>query len=392
MTRLLLIAFVLAACGPRSPDDRKFILIPSGPAMMAVSSTCSDDLDCDTIAGNAACTVSQGCVDRECKFAVAPGPSCPCYEGDIRWCGGGTSRVQFCAETATPGVTAWQSECGPTKVACPTAFPSNPSCASGTVATVFDTTKAQWTPEPGATCAPDSGCPADGTLQRCTPSGQGSACGLQTYSRANGWSGCDASNCPVPCVSSTEVCDGRDNDCNGVADDIPAEDCTAPAVGECARGRVVCSGSTRACVPRLPQDEVCGDRKDNDCDGRVDVNTTRDETITDITINVAGGAVGTSVNYVLGPADCGGERLEASFVKTSGDGDCWVFGWANSACRANPDASTGHSTIREACQHFWQQGGDNGTRDCRYIAHSGNAWWTTGTCQGSFRKRVPACR
>lgn len=392
MLRLITIAALLAACGPKAPDDRKFILRPSGPAMMAVSTACSDDLTCDTIAGAAACTVSQGCVSGQCKFAVAPGASCPCYEGDIRWCAGSTSRVQFCAETSTPGVTAWQSECGPSQVACPTAYPANPACATGTVATVFDTTKAQWIPAPGATCTPGSDCPADGALQRCTPPGASSACGLQTYSRASGWSGCDAGGCPTACVASAEVCDGRDNDCDGIADNIPAEGCDAPATGECARGHVVCSGARRECVAGTPVPEVCGDGRDNDCDGRVDVNTTRDVAITDITVTVEGGAGGTSINRILGPADCGGERLEASFTRTSGDGDCWVFGWANDACRANPDARAGNSTIRDACQHFWEMGGDNGTRDCRYIAHSGNAWWTRGTCQGSFKKRVLACQ
>lgn len=270
MNRLLLLALLLVACGPKSPDDRKFILIPSGPAMMAVSSTCNDDLDCDTIAGNAACTVSQGCVDRECKFAVASGPSCPCYEGDIRWCGSSTSRVQFCAETATPGVTAWQTTCGPTKATCTTAYPNNPTCATGTVATVFDTSKAQWIPEPGEVCAPPSSCPAEGALERCTPSDRSSACGLRTYSRASGWSGCDASSCPAACVPSVEVCDGRDNDCNGAADDgIAATPCVASAHGACSAGRNVCVNGRLECQAGSAQSEVC-DGVDNDCDGLAD--------------------------------------------------------------------------------------------------------------------------
>ncbi|MBK7193065.1 MAG: hypothetical protein IPH80_11330 [Myxococcales bacterium] len=125
----------------------------------------------------------------------------------------------------------------------------------------------------------------------------------------------------TPCVPSAEVCDGRDNDCDGTADNIPAEACQALAPGECARGHVVCNGATRECVAALPQNEVCGDGRDNDCDGRVDVNATQDVTGDDGTIEVAGGAVGTSVNYASGPADCGGVRLGAEFTRASGDGD-----------------------------------------------------------------------
>ncbi len=394
MKRLLLIATLMlvtiaVSCSGRGrPRVERFALISAG-APSAAAATCGDDLTCDTIAGASACTVSQGCVNGECKFAVATGPTCACYEGDIRWCGSGTTDVQFCAETS-PGATAWQAQCGPSQMACATTYAGNPDCAAGTVATIFDVASAQWIATPGAPCEPLKSCPADGFARTCTPTSTTCSSGTQVYRRASGWGPCVPA-CS-PCVPAPEVCDGRDNDCDGTADDIPAEACTAPAVGECARGHVVCNGATRECVPALPGSEVCGDGRDNDCDGRVDVNTTRDETITDITVTVEGGAVGTSINRILGPADCGGERLEASFTRTSGDGDCWVFGWANDACRANPDAPAGNSTIRDACQHFWQMGGDNGTRDCRYIAHSGNAWWTRGTCQGSFRKRVPACQ
>ncbi|MBU0757147.1 MAG: hypothetical protein KKF44_03725, partial [Nanoarchaeota archaeon] len=74
----------------------------------------------------------------------------------------------------------------------------------------------------------------------------------------------------------TEVCDGLDNDCDGTSDEDYSDlgnSCSA-GVGECnAAGSYVCSAdhSTTECnaVPGAPGTEVC-DNKDNDCDGSID--------------------------------------------------------------------------------------------------------------------------
>ena len=60
----------------------------------------------------------------------------------------------------------------------------------------------------------------------------------------------------VPSVPSTEVCDGKDNDCNGTADDGAKNECGMACSATCPP----------ACVPTA---EVC-DGKDNDCDGSID--------------------------------------------------------------------------------------------------------------------------
>ncbi len=109
------------------------------------------------------------------------------------------------------------------------------------------------TPQVGRACAVGVGaCAAAGTTV-CTPEGID----------------CDA----VPGRPVPEVCDGQDNDCNGLADDVPGlgDACTA-GVGLCeARGTTICGpdGPTCDAVPGRPRPEVC-DGADTDCNGVVD--------------------------------------------------------------------------------------------------------------------------
>jgi hypothetical protein len=73
----------------------------------------------------------------------------------------------------------------------------------------------------------------------------------------------------------TEICDRKDNNCNGQTDEgfNVGQSCTV-GVGECARtGQYVCkadsSGTQCNAVAGLPTAEIC-DGKDNDCDGQID--------------------------------------------------------------------------------------------------------------------------
>jgi len=73
----------------------------------------------------------------------------------------------------------------------------------------------------------------------------------------------------------TEICDSKDNNCNGQIDEgfNVGQSCTV-GVGECARaGQYVCkgdgSGTECNAVAGTPTTEIC-DGKDNDCDGQTD--------------------------------------------------------------------------------------------------------------------------
>lgn len=78
-----------------------------------------------------------------------------------------------------------------------------------------------------------------------------------------------------PC-SGPEICNGRDDNCNGLIDENPVgqcEECEVPgAIGACQRGVFYCFGGQLICVPRPPiaQDIVACNLVDDNCDGLVD--------------------------------------------------------------------------------------------------------------------------
>jgi hypothetical protein len=100
-------------------------------------------------------------------------------------------------------------------------------------------------------------CATAGAVRPCaTACGPGSESCLDGY-----WSGCDA---PVPGV---EVCNGVDDDCNGLVDEDLVQPCDDAA---CGSGIRVCdAGAWGACEGRVPRPEVCNG-VDDDCNGVVD--------------------------------------------------------------------------------------------------------------------------
>ena len=127
--------------------------------------------------------------------------------------------------------------------------------------------------------------------------------------------------CVGEVTGSGEICDGLDNDCDGTVDDSPSDVGAAcgESEGECEPGTTECISGVPVCVGGLgKQLEIC-DTKDNDCDGETDEDTID-----------AGGACGTNVGEctpgviqcVAGDLECSGGIGEVTEECNGLDDDC----------------------------------------------------------------------
>ena len=113
-----------------------------------------------------------------------------------------------------------------------------------------------WCPPPGATCT--------GLGALVSPP---CAAGVLQCSGTLGWV-CKNAKDPSP-----EVCNGLDDNCNGLIDDgvlpAPVGDPCGSSVGECKPGVNLCVNGMIVCNGTGPTAEIC-DGKDNNCDGMID--------------------------------------------------------------------------------------------------------------------------
>lgn len=102
-----------------------------------------------------------------------------------------------------------------------------------------------------------------------------------------------------PAQPGSEICDGQDNDCNGVKDDgvLPGIGvaCGATDEGECAFGTTQCLLGAPTCVGAItPSAELC-DERDNDCNGIEDDGCPSARSV-DIRLDVGSGSAVAQAN------------------------------------------------------------------------------------------------
>ncbi len=181
---------------------------------------------------------------------------------------------------------------------------------------------------------------------------------------------CDDTNAQVYPGAADAVCDGVDNNCDGVADDGYMATATSCGTGECANtGETTCTDGVEGdtCQAGVPQAEVC-DNLDNDCDGTIDETLTRATT--------------------CGVGECSGN---------TGIETCTAGTWGNDSCDpyagAIPEGPYGDATCSDTLDNDCDGSSDTGDADCAGVipftytedfesGALGAEWTTSSTYEG----------
>ncbi len=196
------------------------------------------------------------CVSGNCAGGFCPGNGCTSQEtGDCAKFGCGCVDHK-CAGGACAGsgcTAKEEKDCGGFGCNCADHKCSGGFCA-GSGCTLKEETECK---QKGCGCV-------DHKCSGGSCNGDGCTAKLQTDCKNQGCT-CKDMKCAC-CTPSTEICDNKDNDCDGKIDEDLSRDCKTA----CGSGKETCrAGKWEGCTAPKPQTEIC-DGKDNDCNGQID--------------------------------------------------------------------------------------------------------------------------
>ncbi|HEY3452289.1 MAG TPA: MopE-related protein [Myxococcales bacterium] len=278
---------------------------------------CGDGLDnnCDGKLDESCGTCDPNCLCAGGACTCRPPVKQPCYEGPAPTSGVGECKggLHDCVDSGG-GTYTWSSCVGQ-------ALPATEVCGNGKDDDCDGKTDEGC--KPGCTPSPESCDGVDNDCDGLTDEGVTNACGT----------------CDPP---GEEICgDGLDNNCNGRADEGCSCDPVATPTQTCYRGKEgtlnkgVCRAGTQTCGggeltnwsecsgDTLPTLEICGNGKDDDCDGTIDNGCDCREGASRPCGSEVGACVaGTQICHFNVWGDCTGATGPATEVCDGLDNDC----------------------------------------------------------------------
>ena len=236
-----------AAVDDNPVDAGKPCGLSVGECSQGITSCMSGKLTCEGSVGPQSETCNG--LDDDCN-GVVDGMKLPCYAGAAGTEGVGLCRAgtQLCTAVAGTGMPAWGACVGEVKPSAELCDGLDNDC-NGLVDDAVSDGLGHMTGE--ACCRSGTKC---GTGE----------CTVGVYACAGSQVVCDGGQTP-----SGEQCDGLDNDCNGLIDDVPGKGAACAMPGGCP-GVFECQvGAGMVCVASASGLEICNG-VDDDCDGSVD--------------------------------------------------------------------------------------------------------------------------